>query len=136
MNMKSTSWCSVAFLPALLCLTACQENFDKRLQREAREFTENHCPQEPEPGTRLDSTSYEPDGRVYTLWYSLAAENEAAIRQQKELMHRLLLHELVADVNYINLKKEGVTFRYVYRSQQNGAPVYDTQIKPQEYRAQ
>ena len=134
--MRSIASATVAILSAFLSLTACQESFDKRLQREARDFTENHCPQEPEPGTRLDSTSYEPDGRVYTLWYSLAAENEAAIRQQKELMHRLLLHELVADANYINLKKEGVTFRYVYRSQQNGAPVYDTQIKPQEYRAQ
>ena len=134
--MRSIASATVAILSAILSLTACQESFDKRLQREARDFTENHCPQEPEPGTQLDSTTYAPNERVYTLWYSLAPENETAIRERTELLHQLLLHELVADVNYINLKNEGITFRYVYRSQQTGALIYETQIKAKEYREQ
>lgn len=134
--MRSIVSATVAILSAFLSLTACQESFDKRLQREARDFTENHCPQEPEPGTLLDSTTYAPNERVYTLWYSLAPENETAIRERTELLHQLLLHELVADVNYINLKNEGITFRYVYRSQQTGALIYETQIKAKEYREQ
>ena len=134
--MRSIASATVAILSAFLSLTACQESFDKRLQREARDFTENHCPQEPEPGTQLDSTTYAPNERVYTLWYSLAPENETAIRERTELLHQLLLHELVADVNYINLKNEGNTFRYVYRSQQTGALIYETQIKAKEYREQ
>lgn len=134
--MRSIASATVAILSAILSLTACQESFDKRLQRETRDFTENHCPQEPEPGTQLDSTTYAPNERVYTLWYSLAPENETAIRERTELLHQLLLHELVADVNYINLKNEGITFRYVYRSQQTGALIYETQIKAKEYREQ
>ena len=134
--MRSIASATVAILSAFLSLTACQESFDKRLQREARDFTENHCPQEPEPGTQLDSTTYAPNERVYTLWYSLAPGNETAIRERTELLHQLLLHELVADVNYINLKNEGITFRYVYRSQQTGALIYETQIKAKEYREQ
>ena len=134
--MRSIASATVAILSAFVRLTACQESFDKRLQREARDFTENHCPQEPEPGTQLDSTTYAPNERVYTLWYSLAPENETAIRERTELLHQLLLHELVADVNYINLKNEGITFRYVYRSQQTGALIYETQIKAKEYREQ
>ena len=41
----------------LCALAGCQERFDERLQREAREFTAKHCPQEREPGTVLNSTS-------------------------------------------------------------------------------
>ena len=134
--MRSIASATVAILSAFLSLTACQESFDKRLQREARDFTENHCPQEPEPDTQLDSTTYAPNERVYILWFSLVPENETAIRERTELLHQLLLHELVADVNYINLKNEGITFRYVYHSQQTGALIYETLIKAKEYREQ
>ena len=132
--MKPLSLAAWAAICMTSVLTSCHENFDKRLEREAREFTENRCPQEPEPETRLDSTTYHPEQHVYTLWYSLAAANEAAMREQTALMHRLLVRELVGDVNYKMLKDEGITFRYVYRSQATGAVVYDTQVKAEEYR--
>ena len=54
----------------LCALAGCQERFDERLQREAREFTAKHCPQEREPGTVLDSTTYSPARRTYSLWYT------------------------------------------------------------------
>ena len=114
-------------------LTACQENFDQRLQREAKEFTETHCPQEPEPGTRLDSTTYSPATRTYTLWYTLSAENEQTTRENASLLHRLLVRELTADVNYKSVKDQRVTFRYVYHSLQSGGVVYETLVTAEEY---
>ena len=60
-DMKPLSLAAWAAICMTSVLTSCHENFDKRLEREAREFTENRCPQEPEPGTRLDSTTYHPE---------------------------------------------------------------------------
>lgn len=113
---------------------SCQENFDKRLQREAHEFTENHCPQEPEPGSRLDSTTYNPQTHTYALWYSLSLENENALRGNTPLLRRQLIQQLREDVNYKAVKEHGVTFRYIYRSQQTGSLLYDTQIEADEYK--
>ena len=64
----------------LCALAGCQERFDERLQREAREFTAKHCPQEREPGTVLDSTTYSPDRRTYSLWYTVS-ESTATLLQ-------------------------------------------------------
>ena len=116
-----------------LGLVACQENFDKRLQREAQEFTANHCPMEPAPGTRLDRATYSPAARTNTLWYSLSPANEQATRENAGLLPRLLVRELSGDVNFKAVKDEGITFRYVYRSQTTGEVVYDTKVTADEY---
>lgn len=124
-------WTMVLALPMFF---SCQENFDQRLQREAREFTENKCPMEPEPGTQLDSTTYDPQSHVYTRWFSLSPQNEEAVRANAPLLRRSLVHQLMGDVDFKAVKDKGVTFRYVYRSQTTGALVYDTNIKAEEYR--
>lgn len=117
----------------LLVCTSCFESFDKRLQREAREFTENHCPQVPEPGTLLDSTTYDITSRTYTLWYSLTTANAEVYSANIPLLHQALLERLLDDVNYKSLKDHNVIFRYVYTSQQNRRIIYQTQIGPNEY---
>lgn len=114
-------------------LVACQESFDQRLQREAREFTQNNCPQEPEPGSRLDSTTYDPQSRTFTSWYSLSAENEEVVKANGPLLRRKLLEELIADVNYKAVKDEKVTFRYVYRSQARTSLIYETRLTASDY---
>lgn len=121
-----------------ICLFAyvfasCQEDFDKRLQREAQEFTETKCPMEPETGTRLDSTTYDPQSHIYTRWFSLSQQNEAAVLANAPLLRRSLVHQLIDDVDFKAVKENGVTFRYVYRSLQTGKIVYDTNIKAEEY---
>jgi len=117
-------------LPMLL---SCHESFDRRLQREAREFTESKCPMEPEPGTLLDSTVYDPQSRVYTRWFSLSPQNEAAVLANSPLLRRNLLRQLAGDVDFKAVKDKEVTFRYVYRSQSTGKIIYDTSIKAEEY---
>ena len=61
----------------LCALAGCQERFDERLQREAREFTEKHCPQEREPGTVLDSTTYARPPHLFTLVHRFRANSHA-----------------------------------------------------------
>ncbi len=119
-------------LAALLC-AACQESFDKRLQREAKEYTEKHCPAEPEAGTRLDSVTYSPAVREYALCYTLSADNERVLRANSALMRHTLRESLAANVDYKELKKRGVTFRFVYRSAETGRTVYDTRFTRADY---
>lgn len=124
---------SILSIFILLTCSSCFESFDKRLQREAREFTENHCPQVPEPGTLLDSTTYDITSRTYTLWYSLSTANAEVYTANIPLLHQALLERLLDDVNYKSLKDHNVIFRYVYTSQQNRRVIYQTQIGPNEY---
>lgn len=121
------------FIGSLLLFSACQESFDKRLEREAREYTRNKCPYEPEPGTRLDSVAYNIKTRTFTSYYSLAAINSQIMKENAPLLHHRLLEELKASADYKAVKDEQVTFAYIYRSQDTGKVVYTTQITASEY---
>ena len=89
----------------LCALAGCQERFDERLQREAREFTEKHCPQEREPGTVLDSTTYSPARRTYSLWYTVSEPTATLLQTtDKVLIRRALLNELTNSTDYKLLK--------------------------------
>lgn len=120
-------------IPFSLLLQSCQSNFDKRLQKEAEEYTASNCPQAVEEGTKLDSITYNTQSRVYTLHYAVNAYNEQALQQKSNLMHQLLLNNLRNDVNYKEVKDNGVTFCYIYRSENSGCIVYKTEIKAAEY---
>ncbi len=124
----------ILFLAALtLCVTGCQENFDKRLQREAREYTEKHCPEESEPGTTLDSLSYDVSSRVYSMYYTLSNQNEAVFRSNIAFVRDGLVERLVMDEKSKTIKEHQVAFRFVYRSK-DGKKVYETTLKPSDYK--
>lgn len=121
-------------LSLLLSTSSCQESFDERLTREANEFTAKHCPQHPEPGTRLDSVSYNSVHRTYTFWYALTSQNASILQGNgKALMHEIIAKQLRADINYKKCKDEGITFRYVYCSQDDGNVIFETMIEKGEY---
>lgn len=122
------------FIAIIISVIGCREDFDHRLEREARQYTANNCPNEPEKGTRLDSTSYTISTRTYTLWYSLSEMNEQVFVQQRPLLHHLLVSRLKADPAYKRLKEEKVNFSFIYRSLKRGNVVYATLVKPEEYR--
>lgn len=125
---------NVIWFLTFFSLTSCQESFDNRLYREAKEFTVNHCPQESEKGTRLDSTTYDIASRTYTQWYGLETFNEQVISENIPQLKEALVKRLTADVNFKALKDENITFRYVYYSQQNGKIIYQTSITSKDYK--
>lgn len=118
----------------MILLASCQESFDRRLQREAAEYTAKHCPEFPEPGTRLDSVSYDIPTRCYSFWYALSSENETVISANIPLLHQTLLTRLKADVDYKSLKDRNVVFQYTYTSQASGRKIFQTKIYPKEYK--
>lgn len=118
----------------LLCVTGCQENFDKRLQREAREYTAKHCPEEAEAGTTLDSLSYDVSQRVYTMYYTLSGENEAVFISSMAYVREGLVERLVQDEKTKTIKEHDVAFRFVYRSKESKKTIYETTLRPSDYR--
>ena len=118
---------------ALTSLTSCQESFDKRLHREAIEYTENKCPQEVESGLMLDSVSYNITSRTYTSFFSANAANEQVLRSNSPLLHQMLVTQLINNTDYKDVKDKGVTFRYVYYSQATKTVFYETTVTANEY---
>ena len=124
---------AAAVLVCIQFLAGCQESFDHRLQREAKEFTERHCPMEPEPGTRLDSTTYSPQTQTYTSWFTLSNANEQALFGREVMLRQRLKEQLRTNVDYKALKDKGIHFRYVYRSSASGRTLYETTLAAKEY---
>ena len=119
----------------LCALAGCQERFEERLQREAREFTAKHCPQEREPGTVLDSTTYSPSRRTYSLWYTVSEPTATLLQTtDKVLIKRAFLNELTNSTDYKLLKDEGIDFEYHYARADNRQTVYHLILKKEDYR--
>lgn len=123
---------SVLVSAFLLC--SCQENFEKSLQREAREFTEKQCPQEVEEGTMLDSLVYLPTSHTLTHYYSVNPANEKILKDKTPLLHHMLVQRTANDIVYKSVKDKGVTFKYVYYSESKKTIVYETQVEAHEYK--
>ena len=130
--MHRLLFCSFSLF--LCTLAACQESFDQRLQRESKDYTANHCPQEAESGTRLDSLTYDMKSRTYTMWYTLDGANEEIFCENLSQIHEQLLLRVETDEKNKPMKEHQVNFRFVYRSQKSGSTIYDTTVKYIEYR--
>ena len=124
-----------SMISVLLLMVGCQENFDQRLLREAREYTANHCPMEMEQGTRLDSLTYDVKKRDYTFWYTLSALNEEHFNENSYMVRQMLVDRVQTDDKAKTIREHEVNFRFVYRSEQHkDSVIYDTVVTPSEYR--
>lgn len=123
-------------LPTLaltLLAASCQENFDSRLQREAKEYTAKHCPEPTEEGSTLDSLTYDPTSHIYALHFSIDGTNEAIYRENEPILHHQLIQRVQTDDNTKALRKHAVNYKFVYRSATTHQVIYETLITPQEY---
>lgn len=128
-----------AFLLLGLLLTGCQENFDERCQREAKEYTRKYCPRTLEPFNTLDSTTYDIPSRTYRYWYTLSGEYDTpqaieAMRQGKTKLHAQLKNALTTSVELKKCKEEGIDFAYIYRSASSGKTILEVRLTKEDYR--
>lgn len=112
---------------------SCQESFDKRLAREAKEQTERHCPKRIDDFTTLDSAVYSIPSRTYIRYFSVSPNTPEKIFASKDLLHRSLVEELRGDVSWNSCKEKGISFSYIYREAITGRTVYSTVITKEEY---
>lgn len=126
-----------AVCTALLC--GCQEDFDSHLQREAKSFTEKHCPKEIEAGNTLDSATYDISTRTYTQWFTFSGFLDSSEAQKASLAHldKIKVHLLTTlrgDTKWETCKDKGINFSYVYRSASSNKTLFHITLTPEDYR--
>ncbi|HRF85432.1 MAG TPA: hypothetical protein PLN34_02575 [Alloprevotella sp.] len=119
-------------------LNACQENFDTRLKREARDYTLKHCPQNIEENNVLDSTTYDIATRTYHRWFTLSGlldtpESAAAMQNYPEDLKRRLTIELKNAPDWKECKEQGINFAYTYRSARTGKTLFNVRLSKNDY---
>lgn len=139
--MKKLHLNPLCLLLYALVFAACQESFDERCAREAREYTAKRCPQEQGEGCVLDSTAYDISTRTYRYYYTLSGVlDDVRMRQQMVRSNGELRDELLRALrNSIALKEckeQGINFNYVYTSQSTRQRIIDVSFSKEDYGAQ
>ena len=109
-----------------LVVTACQETLEERCEREAKEYTEKHCPTPIAKDIVMDSITY-----AYTLSGQL--DDSAVVNGSNS--RELLLQEVKNSTNLKLYKEAGYSFRYIYHSQKKkGTQLLDATFREKDYR--
>lgn len=118
----------------LALATGCQQNFDDRLAKEAREYTQKHCPRQLDAYTTLDSTAYNTKTRTYRNYLTLNAQTPAALLDNLQLVKQTLIRDLQNDANWNAARKKEINFEYIYRMEAGGQ-AFTIRLVPQDYNA-
>ena len=99
--------------PALMAilLTGCQTSLDDQAERECKEYTKKHCPQE-DGLTILDSMSFTRSTRTIGYHYQIKGNDP----YDPELFRQKLLEALDNQTAIRSYKEAGFAFRYVFLS--------------------
>lgn len=120
-------------LSALL-LTACQESFEDRCAREAKEFTLKKCPARINTTTTIDSMTFDKQTLTVCYYYTLSgnADNAMAIKQANP--RETLLNEVKNSVALKGAREHGYNIRYIYYSEANkGLILFEATFNPDDY---
>ena len=120
-------------LSALL-LTACQESFEDRCAREAKEFTLKKCPARINTTTTIDSMTFDKQTLTVCYYYTLSgnADNAMAIKQANP--RETLLNEVKNSVALKGAREHGYNISYIYYSEANkGLVLFEATFNPDDY---
>ena len=121
-----------------LALTACWENLDERVAREAHEYTRNHCPMWVDACTRLDSTTYEMASRTYCYHYSVygqmdTPQNYAFMKEHADQIHDAMVETAANTPDLSETIKARITLAYQYRSASDGQLKHSILVVPDDF---
>ena len=132
---------SYILLLTILELSTCQEKRKDRFEREAREYTQTHCPQPYGDGvTTLDSMVFTPNDSTVgdlKLYYSLQLTDE----QRTAFMDKLgdigdeNLKVVRNSVLFAKHKDAGVSFTYIYHDAATGDKMVEYHFTPKDYKS-
>jgi ADP-ribose pyrophosphatase YjhB (NUDIX family) len=128
--MKNTA----LLLLSILLLTACQETLEDRCAREAREYTEKHCPTLITENMVMDSMTFDKTNRTIGYNYTVKGViDDSTVINNNEPRKRLL--EQVKNSPNLKLYKDaGYSFRYTYYStKENGTKLFEATFRKSDY---
>ena len=127
---------SLIILSALCGLSSCQESFDERCTREAREYTEKQCPRRMDAYTVMDSLTYDTPSRTLHYFYTLEGllDNDSVTSAEfqdalKDLLHKYIMNS----VDLKTYKEKGLNFCYHYYSRSTGKERCKALFTPTDY---
>lgn len=107
-----------------LCAACHKETKAERYAREAREATAQ-CPMAIDANTVMDSMTYTPSTHRLTYYYKVNGVADSVLTDNAEMLRQQILDRLLNATDMIPYIQDGVTFRYVYRTDTTVAPVMD-----------
>lgn len=118
-------------------LSACAfENFDKRSEREAREFTEKQCPRKVDKFTTLDSMIYDIESKTLAYHYTLSGDLDNDTIFTPGIWNdfkTILQEELTNSVELKRYKEHNVSFSYRYYSEATHKLKYEVTFTTNDY---
>lgn len=125
-------------LATALLLSGCNfESFDKRCQREAKEYTEQQCPRRLDPCTVLDSMKYDINTRTLQYFYTLEGMLDSTNVLTDQVVagfRKQLKDDIINSVQLRKYKEEGINFDYIYLSRSTGKTTLKLKFTPKDYR--
>ncbi len=121
----------------LLLASSCQESLEDRCAREAKEFTEKHCPIVLDKTTKdivMDSMTFDRQSHTVSYCYSLRGRlDNDSLYKNNEPFEQLLMN--VKNSQDLQLYKDaGYNFRYVYYStKEKGTQLYEATFHQSDY---
>ena len=114
----------ILFVLAVVLMASCQETLEERGAREARDYTEKHCPTPVASNVVMDSMTFDKATHTFGYYYTLKGtiDDTATIRRNNP--RDLLLQQVRNSTNLKTFKEAGYNFRYIYYSEKNTQTVY------------
>jgi ADP-ribose pyrophosphatase YjhB (NUDIX family) len=122
-----------ALLTACL-LTACQESYEDRCAREAKEFTVKRCPLQINQNTVIDSMTFDKQSLTVSYYYTLSGPADNAMYIKQFNPRETLFQEVKNSVSLKGVREHGYNIRYVYHSQAiAGMVLFETTYTSDDY---
>lgn len=129
-------WHLMVFIPVLAVTVSCgQEDYEDRLEREAREFTQRFCPKRLENHVILDSIAYDKKTRSRIDYHTVSGmiDDSAVMKQSEETFRQKAVEGIRKSVEMKNLKDKGVNFVYKFRSEKSRKELLSVTVTPDDY---
>lgn len=107
--------CLFIIVSALL-ITSCQETLEQRCAREAKEYSEKHCPAPIAKGVTVDSMSFDVATHTLTYSYTLSGVVDDPAVISRNNPREDMLQQLKNATAMKPYKDAGYNFRYIYYS--------------------
>lgn len=114
---------------------ACQESLEDRCAREAKTYTEKHCPVKVAPDIIFDSMAFDKSSHIITYAYTVSGVLDDAEVINRNMPRERLLMEVKNSPHLQLYKEAGYSFRYIYYSAKNkGTQLFEATFHQSDYR--
>ena len=119
---------------AVIMVSACQESLEERCLREAKTYTEKHCPMSVAKDVVMDSMTFDKTTHTISYAYTLSGQLDDSAVVKGANSRELLLQEVKNSTHLKLYKEAGYNFRYIYHSKsKKGTKLFEATFRKSDY---